>query len=286
MATIKLGTCSWNYDSWIGLVYSHKRGRAAEYLEEYTEKYSTAEIDSWFYKIPDPGEVQDYLDRTGDDFRFTCKVSREITLTHLRNRDGAGGSSLIPNPDFLSAELFGRYLDAIREMLPRLDAVMLEFEYLNRQKMASVQQFTGHLAGFLEKVDRSIPLAIETRNKNYLTEDYFKFLDEKRLIHVFSEKIYMPPVYEVYRQFRSSINTDIVIRLLGGDRAEIEKKTGEKWNRIVEERNDKEKIVDMAMDAVQRGLKVTINVNNHYEGSAPLTIAAFRELFASRGVAE
>jgi len=74
------------------------------------------------------------------------------------------------------------------------------------------------------------------------------------------------------------VETDVVIRLLGGDRIEIENKTNKQWNRIVEPKPDKEAIVTMARDITHRGHMVTINVNNHYEGSAPLTIEAMQDI--------
>ena len=46
-----------------------------------------------------------------------------------------------------------------------------------------------------------IPLAIETRNKNYLKRAYFQFLQERHVMHVFSEKLYMPHIYKVYEDF-------------------------------------------------------------------------------------
>lgn len=54
---IKIGTCSWNYDSWSGLVYTKKSANAAGYLAEYSSHFATVEIDSWFYKIPLRREV-------------------------------------------------------------------------------------------------------------------------------------------------------------------------------------------------------------------------------------
>ena len=45
-----IGTCSWNYDSWIGLVYDRKAPYSAAYLNEYARKYPTVEVDSWFYR--------------------------------------------------------------------------------------------------------------------------------------------------------------------------------------------------------------------------------------------
>jgi len=46
MGTLYTGTCSWNYDSWVGLVYSHKCRTSTEYLQEYCLKYRTAEVDN------------------------------------------------------------------------------------------------------------------------------------------------------------------------------------------------------------------------------------------------
>lgn len=68
----------------MGLTYTRAQPRAAAYLREYARHYPTVEIDSWFYTIPDPEEVTDYLAQVPDTFRFTCKVPQQLTLTHLR----------------------------------------------------------------------------------------------------------------------------------------------------------------------------------------------------------
>ena len=82
---IKIGTCSWNYDSWVGLVYTHRSPHAAGYLEEYSRHFDTVEIDSWFYKLPEAHEVVSYLDEAGEHLTFSCKAFNGITLTNLRN---------------------------------------------------------------------------------------------------------------------------------------------------------------------------------------------------------
>jgi hypothetical protein len=64
----------------------------------------------------------------------------------------------------------------------------------------------------------------------------------------------MPHVYDVYKQHTDLINTNVVIRLLGGDRKEIEQKTNQQWNKIVEEKNDKNLIAKMAGDIIGKGM--------------------------------
>lgn len=91
----------------------------------------------------------------------------------------------------------------------------------------------------------------------------------------------MPHVYDVYKKFNSKINTPTVIRLLGDDRNAIENLTGNKWDQIVQKKDDLEKIIDMSLDIKH---DVIINVNNHYEGSAPLTIERMRAIYKERGI--
>jgi uncharacterized protein YecE (DUF72 family) len=269
---IKFGTCSWNYDSWAGLVYPGTVSRSVEYLPFYAEKYGTAEIDSWFYHIPGEQEVREYKEAVPDSFRFTCKVPQQITLTHHRKKNKDG--SMNANSDFLSVSLFEGFIRVIEPLLPQIDALMFEFEYLNKKKMPGLTDFTACFEAFYKQLPAGLPYAVETRNGNYIKAPYFDFISRNGLVHVFSEKIYMPHIYDVYREYGEKIhssNRRSVIRLLGGDRKEMEKKTKERWDAIVEPKEDLEQIAGMIRD-LSGTLEVTVNVNNHYEGSAPKTI--------------
>jgi len=270
---ITFGTCSWNYDSWVGLVYPHKESTAAAYLKHYAKKFRTVEIDSWFYRLPNPKDVKSYLDQVDDDFRFTCKVTNSISLTHLR------GTPAQNNEDFLSARLFEIFLKSIEPMLNRVDAIMLEFEYLNKTKMKDLESFLDRLEKFFHAIPRGLPLGVEIRNKNYLSGDYFDLLKAWQVQHVFSEKEYMPPVYQVYDRFKEKLIGSSVVRLLGGNRKEIESITDNSWNQIVLPKPDMGSVVEMLKDMDRRGMKITLNVNNHYEGSAPITIDTIRRGF-------
>ena len=280
MLTPRIGTCSWKFESWVGLVYTRPCRTAAQYLMEYSRKYRTAEIDSWFYRMPDRKTVQDYLENVNDDFRFTCKLPMSISLTHHRMKKGE--TAMRENPDFLSTDLFSEFLKTVEPMAGRLDAVMLQFEYLNRRKMPSLDHFLRSLERFAGSVPEGFPLAIETRNSNYLHGEYFQFLRENGLMHVFSEKIYMPHVYTVYQKFGELLSGGAVIRLMGGDRKEIEELTGKEWNRLVAPKEDLQEIADMARDIAERDMYLTININNHYEGSAPLTIERLERMLGMR----
>ncbi|MBP7604471.1 MAG: DUF72 domain-containing protein [Spirochaetes bacterium] len=273
---VKIGACSWNYHSWIGLVYGVKRSRSVEYLAEYAQKYSTAEVDSWFYKMPSRSEVNAYNEAVPPGFSFTIKAPRALTLVRA---PGEGGR---PNPEFLSPDTYAEFLDRVAPLVPRIDVVMLEFEYLNRQKMPGREAFMEALAVFAGRVPRDIPIGIESRNGNYLTADYFEFLARHGLVHVLSEKQYMPSIAGIAASYGHLLASPVVVRLLGGDRALMEERAGGKWDAIVEPR-DTGPIVSLIKGFNAAGKSVIVNVNNHYEGSAPLTIAALeRDLAAAR----
>ena len=100
MARLRIGTCSWKYPSWEGLVYSAPKG--INYLQEYSRHYDTVEIDQWFWSLfgqdsislPRLETVQEYVDSVPEDFQFTVKVPNSVTLTHFykkkkSDRDGA-----------------------------------------------------------------------------------------------------------------------------------------------------------------------------------------------------
>jgi len=280
-AQVEYGTCSWNYDSWIGLVYSRKASHSAAYLGEYSEKYPTVEIDSWFYKQPLPDDAKEYRALTPEGFTFSCKLTESLSLTHERNRDKTAPP--IANPDFLSTEVYSRYVDATRELHDRIFLAELEFEYLNKQKMASLNAFMKALDDFITALEKSgtrnmLPLGIESRNANYLTREYFQFLKDHGIAHVFSEKDYLPHVYELYAKVGDLIGDRVAIRLLGGDRKEIEDKTKGNWNEIVEPKENLGEIAGMIGSLANGSRLVKVYLNNHYEGSAPKSIERLRAL--------
>jgi uncharacterized protein YecE (DUF72 family) len=285
MDSLRIGTCSWKYDSWRGIVYP--REGAFDYLQEYGRHFDTVEIDQWFWSLfasdrpalPRQQDVRNYAAAVGEDFRFTVKAPNSVTLTHHYRKDRK--EALKENPHFLSSELYGEFLQRLEPMLPKTGAVMLQFEYLNRQKMASKKEFLGKLAAFLAKRPKGPPLAIESRNPNYLDEEYFNCLREHGVHHVFCQGYYMPPVWEIEAKHGGLLSDLAVVRLMGSDRQRIEARSNDRWDRIVEPRdNELAEIVPMLRRLRKRGKTAYVNINNHYEGSAPRTAEKLRALIS------
>jgi uncharacterized protein YecE (DUF72 family) len=281
---LRLGTCSWKYDTWVGLVYSGSKSK--DYLSEYSKKFNTVEIDQWFWSLfppakvvlPNKSLVEEYKNSVPEDFLFTIKVPNSITLTHFYKNSKE--DELRANPFFLSADLFKEFLNSITPLKNQIGCLIFQFEYLNKQKMKSLSEFQFIFAEFCKQLDKKIPpIGIEIRNPNYLNEKYFSFLAELKIVPVFLEGYYMPPITEVYNKFKKHINQLAVIRLHGPDRKGIEKIANDNWNQIYINR-DREisSIVKMIKELQNNEVDLFVNVNNHFEGSAPLTIEKIKKL--------
>ena len=285
MAELRIGTCSWKFPSWHELVYSAPQG--INYLQEYAAHYNTVEVDQWFWslfgqdsvRLPNPADVEAYRRSVPDNFRFTVKVPNSITLTHLYRKVKAG--SLVANPHFLSVPLFQDFLSLLDPLRDVLGPLMFQFEYLNRQKMPSQHHFQERFEPFARQLPASYPYAVEVRNPNYLNQSYFEFLGRNRLSPVLLQGYWMPPITQTYEKWRSFIlqHEVVVVRLHGPDRQEMEQETGKRWDRIVVSRDEElAAVVGMVKELVAQGVSVYLNVNNHYEGSAPLTIDRIQRL--------
>jgi len=283
MTKFRIGTCSWKYDSWKEIIYTDKSEQ--NYLEEYSRHFNTVEIDQWFWSLltqnkvllPNEKDVKLYADSVPDDFKFTIKIPNSVTLTHFYNQDRT--RLLKPNPHFLNAELLDKFLVSLEPMSGKIGVLMFQFEYLNKQKMSGLEELLDKLEPFVESLDKRYTFGIEIRNPNYLKAPFFEFLERNSLAMVFLQGYYMPPIRDVFKEYQSHIKSTTVIRLHGPDRSGIEQKTNSIWNKIVEPK-DKEinQIVEVINTFQQKEIDLFVNVNNHYEGSAPLTIEKIKSL--------
>jgi uncharacterized protein YecE (DUF72 family) len=284
----RIGTCSWKYDSWLGLVYSSATPR--NYLEEYAGRYDTVEVDQWFWSLfgpdkvalPKPEVAKAYAASVPAGFRFGVKLPNSLTMSHFRQTSKT--DPLVPNPHFLSMELLNRTLECLEPMRGKLGPLMFQFGYLNKQKMASQEAFLNRLGDFVGALPHGYTWGIETRNPNYLNERYFTFLREHRLAHVWLQGYYMPSIFDRYARFADQLAGEVVLRLHGPDREDIEERTGGDWSKVIEPRDaDLDAVAAMLKDLGRRGRLTWAFVNNHFEGCAPRTIERILQRLAKAG---
>ena len=285
---LRLGTCSWKYDSWKGLVYDPDTNyHADDYLVDYGKHFNTVEIDQWFWslfpaavKMPAPKTVSTYAASVPADFVFAVKAPNAITLTHFYARQPKQHASFAnkPNQHFLSVPLLERFLESLQGLGERLGPIMFQFEYLNRKKMPSPGAFFEQLDEFFEKAPTGYQYAIETRNPAFLSESFFQFFRARGIGFVLLDSYYMPPIEQAVAKNDIHTTDFSIIRLHGGDRSEVEKITDKSWKKIVLPKPlGLKATAQVVRDNTRRGVTTYVNVNNHYEGSAPITIERFLE---------
>jgi uncharacterized protein YecE (DUF72 family) len=275
MTNLYIGTCSWKYPSWEGLVYSSRE--PSNYLEEYSKKYNSVEVDQWFWSLgksssslPRPETVAEYDVATPEEFRFTIKCPNAITMPYHR---GEKGEALKANSKFLDADFFLMFIDSLSPIIPKIGLFIFQFEYLNRDKISSKNAFFDKLGNFLENLPRDLPYAIELRNPKWVDESFFDLLSKTNAAPVLLQGYWMEDVVETVEKYKSQIGNTICFRLHGEDREGMEEKTGEDWSKIIRNKDEEiEKIEGTIKYLYENGKRIFININNHYEGSAPLTI--------------
>ena len=179
---------------------------------------------------------------------------------------------------FLSSDVFSWFLDLLAPMNGKIGPLIFQFEYLNKQKMPHRDAFLKRFKAFIQGCPTGHEYGIEIRNPNYLSPACFQFLNAHGLVHVFLQGYYMPLIFSLYEKYRDAVQNLSVIRLHDPDRKGIEKKSQKKWDRLLEPRDAYlAQLATMIRDMAVRNVNLYLNVNNHYEGSAPRTINRIRD---------
>jgi len=140
------------------------------------------------------------------------------------------------------------------------------------------------LGEFLDAVLSDYQYALEIRNPKWLNRAHFESIASRDLVPVLLQGYWMPPVAEVYRDWRDPIQRcdTVIIRLHGPDREGMEERTGKRWDTLVVRRDEElREIVGVVRDLLDADVDVYLAINNHYEGCAPTTIVRVRELLGS-----
>lgn len=284
MSDIRLGTCSWKYPSWTGLVYSS--AEPANYLEEYAAKYDTVEVDQWFWSLGKTGAAlphretaAEYAASTPENFRFTIKCPNALTLTHQHAKKG---ETLVANRYWLDADFFMRFLDTLGPLIPKAGLFIFQFEYLNKDKMPSKTRFTEELAAFIDRLPADLPYAFEIRNPRWLDAGWFRLLKERGAGAVLLQGYWMNDVAETLNSYGDLLGSRFCVRLHGEDREGMDERSAADWSAIIRPKDaELARIIPLVKQLTAgRGRQAFINSNNHYEGCAPLTIEKIRRLLA------
>ena len=285
---IFIGASSWKYEGWLGQIYSRERylarGRFSqkrfndECLAEYAETFPVVCGDFSFYQFPTPDYWRKLFSRAPSKLQFAFKAPEDVTVRQFPRHPRYGPRAGDDNSSFLDAALFqSAFLDLLAPYRPRVAALILEFGTFPRYCYADAGAFIQELDPFLAALPSGFRYALEIRNPEFLSPEYFACLRAHGVAHVFNAWTRMP---EIGRQMhlREAYTADFTLAraLLRRGRAYEEAVTKFTPYARVQEPNPetRDALRLLIARARDRHEPSYIFVNNRLEGNAPQTIEA------------
>lgn len=297
-ANLFLGTSTWSYSGWNGMVYDgvysdsllSRKGLGA-YAQHPLLR--AAGVDRGFYA---PIPLADYLSYAGQvpaHFRFLVKAPASVCDGWLRNPSGAGR---LVNPAFLDADI------AVRDFIAPATAGLgdkcgpLLFQLSPLGTLAQDgAAFLARLDGFLSALpplDRTLAphacYAVELRDPDLLTPRLIKLLRARGVRFCAAARERMPPL-ERLKPALALLDDEgagpLVLRwMLGGGLSyEQAEATYAPFDRLVDEDpGTRGVIADLVVRTLRAGQPAYVIVSNKAEGSAPLSCARLAQAIADR----
>ena len=128
---IRIGTSGWNYPSgrgtWNGVFYPAKGQRRSasgfDELSYYAEHFDTVEVNSTFYRVPDPSVTQRWVERTPSRFEFSIKLYQKFTHPKMFRAASRTDDVTVDTAD---VDLVRRAIDPLRRA-DKLGALLAQF---------------------------------------------------------------------------------------------------------------------------------------------------------------
>jgi uncharacterized protein YecE (DUF72 family) len=289
---VRIGTSSWNYPGWKGLVYqseyrSEKEFRAENFREfAHCPLFRTVGIDSSFYAPLDSETLQKYHAQARPDFSWASKVWEQITIPSYPRQKRYGAKAGTLNESFLNAVEFNeRVISPLQEpaIRERIGPLVFQFPYIHPDVMTPTT-FLGKLDAFLSQAAKGFLYAVEVRNPQYLVSEYFEILNRHQATHCFNHWNFMPPLQTQMRKAAAAggLSAPIYVsRILTplGVSYEGAVKLFTPYSKLQRPNHEMRRdVVRLIRRAIERDVDAYILVNNRSEGCSPLTIAAILDL--------
>lgn len=289
---IHLGTSSWSFPGWTGLVYAARNGKPANEqslarhgLAAYAAHplFRTVSLDRTFYAPLSHDEFARYAAQVPAHFRFVVKAPAAITDQVVR-KPGSGEAAR-DNPLFLDAAAAASTFirPAIDGLGSKAGPLVFQFPPLGRRLLADVPKLTARIAAFMAVLPRGPLYAVEVRDPQLVCAGFARSLEDAGVVPCLAVHARMPPVdeqAEVFGLAQPGARQPLVARWnLHADRGYEDAKADYfPFNRLVEEDvPSRAALARLARAAAAAGRDVFITINNKAEGSAPLSVQRLAE---------
>lgn len=291
-ASVYLGTSSWSFPGWAGLVYGDTHTEqllARKGLAAYAAHplFATVGLDRTFYNPVSVEVMAGYAASVPARFRFLVKAHEALTLARYPSHPRYGAQRGQPNPLYLDvAWARDQVVAPFVEGLGDKGGVLLfqlapqPAELLAgagpRDKSAG-RRFAERLYRFLRELPKGPRYAVEIRTADLLTPDLAGCLRAAGVAPCFASMPGLPSVEAQAGLMGDTGAPAFVARWLLAHHRDYDgaRAAYEPFDRLVEpDRVVRGALVELIARALASGQPAFVIVNNKAEGSSPLSVAA------------
>lgn len=290
---IRLGTSSWSYPGWAGLVWDGRYSEstlARHGLSAYAAAplFRTVSIDKGFYRPLSVVEYARLADAVPADFRFVVKAPSLVTDAVVRGDKGQG---LQPNAGFLdpllAVDTFVR--PALEGLGDKIGALVFQLSPLPAHLLSDPDTLLGRLSTMLRALPSLRPvapdgvIAVEVRDPVLLGQPLADVLREAGATYCLGLHSKMQTIDAQLPMLRALWPGPLVCRwnlnpVNGAYGYEDARDRYAPFDRIVDaDLRTREALTRVATATARAGHPVYITINNKAEGSAPLSVRALAE---------
>jgi uncharacterized protein YecE (DUF72 family) len=271
MAVVRIGICSWADKGLLEHWYPRTVRTSEARLRHYAERFDTVEVDSPFYRLPQPEHTARWAERTPDGFVFHAKASKEMTgheETESRER----------------AFVEFRASLAPLEASGKLRGVLLQFH----PRVKKTPEALDSLRDVADLLDPLVPL-IEFRHRSWMTEDErahtLSFLERHRLAYV-SVDSPRTRASNVMPRIAAATHDVAYVRFHGRNWKTWNMKTKTSAERFdwLYDRDDLEEWVEPVARLAEEAREVYAMFNNNRDDFAPRSAHVLRGLLDETGI--
>lgn len=283
-ATVHLGTSSWAFPGWKGLVWDSDHSEATlsrHGLAAYAQHplLRTVSLDRVFYRPLSASQYAAHAAQVPGHFRFVVKAPSMVTDALVRGEDGR---ALQPNPAFLSPDLaLSAFVQPALEGLgPKAGALVFQISPLPAARLARLPELLQRLESMLAALPRTagVAVAVEVRNPELLIPAFASALKRAGTTYCLGLHAKMPPIEAQLPMLRALWPGPLVgrwnlHRKHGAQGYEEAKLSYAPFDALVDpDPETRDVLARVIVATAAAGFHSFVTINNKAEGSAPLSV--------------
>ena len=289
---LRLGTSSWAFPGWAGLVYATHapaQALARDGLAAYARHplLRTVSLDRVFYRPLDAAEYRNCASQVPDDFRFVVKAPARICDAVLRD---PGGRAVQANPLFLDARaaLDEVVRPAMDGLGAKLGVLVFQISPLPSEWLGRRDALLDRLGALLGALPPGLLRAVEVRDAAWLGPDFAAVLRAHGATYCLGLHPRLPTIDAQLPMLRALWPGPLVCRWNlhgrhGAQGYESAKRGYEPFDRLVDpDPATRAVLAKVAATTAAAGHPVFVTINNKAEGSAPRSVIALAEEIVQR----